>query len=286
MEFKETAVSAMEFNPFNKISKQWMLVTAGDTESSNTMTASWGGVGIMWGKPVATVYIRPQRYTKEFIDKNEYFTLSFLPEEYRQALNVCGSVSGRNVADKWQEAGLHPFEIDGTTAVEEAEEVFVCRKLYAQEMLPECFIDSECDTKWYPEKDYERLSHHVYCRDRESIEKINRGTAACRNKGKGEFYEKKDPPRGGRNGKCCISDSVCDSVVCLPCCFSCKWRNPYNCTFIFRGRTVSGVFCCYHDTESAVLPQTESGRHCIWILAIGENSGRNAAGYSLPFGGT
>ena len=150
MEFKETAVSAMEFNPFNKISKQWMLVTAGDTESSNTMTASWGGVGIMWGKPVATVYIRPQRYTKEFIDKNEYFTLSFLPEEYRKALNVCGSVSGRNVADKWQEAGLHPF-------VEEAEEVFVCRKLYAQEMLPECFIDSECDTKWYPEKDYHTM---------------------------------------------------------------------------------------------------------------------------------
>ena len=138
MEFKETAVSAMEFNPFNKISKQWMLVTAGDTESSNTMTASWGGVGIMWGKPVATVYIRPQRYTKEFIDKNEYFTLSFLPEEYRKA-------------------GLHPFEIDGTTAVEEAEEVFVCRKLYAQEMLPECFIDSECDTKWYPEKDYHTM---------------------------------------------------------------------------------------------------------------------------------
>ena len=77
MEFKEIPVSEMEFNPFDKISKQWMLVTAGDKDSSNTMTASWGGVGIMWGKPVATVYIRPQRYTKEFIDKNEYFTLSF-----------------------------------------------------------------------------------------------------------------------------------------------------------------------------------------------------------------
>lgn len=111
----------------------------------------------MWGKPVATVYIRPQRYTKEFIDKNEYFTLSFLPEEYRRSLNICGSVSGRNVEDKWKEAGLHPFEIDGTAAVEEAEEIFVCRKLYAQEMLPECFIDGECDTKWYPEKDYHTM---------------------------------------------------------------------------------------------------------------------------------
>ena len=122
MVFKETDISSLEFNPFDKISKQWMLVTAGDGEASNTMTASWGGVGIMWGKPVATVYIRPQRYTKEFIDKNEYFTLSFLPEEYRKALSVCGSVSGRNVADKWKEAGLHPFEIDGTAAVEEAED--------------------------------------------------------------------------------------------------------------------------------------------------------------------
>ena len=104
MEFKEIPVSEMEFNPFDKISKQWMLVTAGDTESSNTMTASWGGVGIMWGKPVATVYIRPQRYTKKFIDKNEYFTLSFLPEEYRKALNVCGSVSGRNVPRRLPDA--------------------------------------------------------------------------------------------------------------------------------------------------------------------------------------
>ena len=103
------------------------------------------------------LYTPAERYTKEFIDKNEYFTLSFLPEEYRKALSVCGSVSGRNVADKWQEAGLHPFEIDGTAAVEEAEEIFVCRKLYEQEMLPECFIDGECDTKWYPEKDYHTM---------------------------------------------------------------------------------------------------------------------------------
>ena len=146
MKFKETDISTLRFNPFEKISRQWMLVTAGDNDSSNTMTASWGGVGIMWGKPVATVYIRPQRYTKEFIDKNEYFTLSFLSEEYRKALNVCGSVSG-----------LHPYEVDGTTAVEEAEEIFVCRKLYAQEMVPECFIDGECDTKWYPEKDYHTM---------------------------------------------------------------------------------------------------------------------------------
>lgn len=90
MGFQETDIHSLEFNPFDKISKQWMLITAGDEEKSNTMTASWGGIGIMWGKEVATAYIRPQRYTKEFVDREERFTLSFLPEEHRKALNVCG----------------------------------------------------------------------------------------------------------------------------------------------------------------------------------------------------
>ena len=90
MAFKEVAIESLEFNPFTKISKEWMLVTAGDENKSNTMTASWGGLGIMWGKNVATAYIRPQRYTKEFIDANESFTISFLPEDKRKALQICG----------------------------------------------------------------------------------------------------------------------------------------------------------------------------------------------------
>ena len=159
MAFEEVKISELQFNPFDKISKQWMLITAGESSGEcNTMTASWGGVGIMWGKPGGNGLYPSQRYTKEFVDKNEYFTLSFLPEAYRKALNVCGSVSGRDVEDKWQEAGLHPVEIDGTTAVEEAEEIFVCRKLYAQDMVPECFTDGgECDEKWYPDKDYHTM---------------------------------------------------------------------------------------------------------------------------------
>lgn len=157
MEFKEVAIDSLQFNPFTKISKEWMLVTAGDEKKSNTMTASWGGVGIMWGKNVVTAYIRPQRYTKEFMDENEFFTISFLPEEYRKALNVCGSVSGKNVEDKWKEAGLTPYYVDGTTAVEEAELVFVCRKQYHQTMKPECFDVKENDTKWYPDKDYHEM---------------------------------------------------------------------------------------------------------------------------------
>lgn len=157
MAFKEIAIEDLQLNPFQKISRQWMLITAGDELESNTMTASWGGLGIMWGKNVATAYIRPQRYTKEFVDNSDMFTLSFLPEEKREALNICGRVSGRDVEDKWAEAGLHPYYVDGTTAVEEAEMVLVCKKLYAQEMYPECFIETECDTKWYPQADYHTM---------------------------------------------------------------------------------------------------------------------------------
>ena len=157
MAFKEIAIEDLQLNPFQKISRQWMLITAGDELESNTMTASWGGLGIMWGKNVATAYIRPQRYTKEFVDNSYMFTLSFLPEEKREALNICGRVSGRDVEDKWAEAGVHPYYIDGTTAVEEAEMVLVCKKLYAQEMYPECFIETECDTKWYPQADYHTM---------------------------------------------------------------------------------------------------------------------------------
>ena len=140
MAFQEISIDSLEFNPFHKIQKEWMLITAGDEKKSNTMTA----------------YIRPQRYTKEFVDANEYFTLSFLPEEYRKALSVCGSVSGRD-GDKWLASGLHPYYVDGTTAVEEANLIFVCKKQYHQEMKPECFDEKENDTKWYPEKDYHTM---------------------------------------------------------------------------------------------------------------------------------
>ena len=142
MAFKEVAIESLEFNPFTKISKEWMLVTAGDEKKSNTMTASWGGVGIMWGKNIATAYIRPQRYTKKFMDETGMYTLSFLSEDYRKALSVCGSVSGKDVEDKWKEAGLHPYAVDGTTA---------------QDMKPECFDVKENDEKWYPDKDYHTM---------------------------------------------------------------------------------------------------------------------------------
>ena len=92
--FRTIDPKELDLNPFAAIGDQWMLITAGTAERCNTMTASWGGLGVLWGAPMAIAYIRPQRYTKEFVDENEYFTLSFFPEEYRQQLSLCGSKSG------------------------------------------------------------------------------------------------------------------------------------------------------------------------------------------------
>lgn len=156
MSFREVKAEAVKENPFELIASQWMLVTAGDEKKCNTMTASWGGVGIMWSKPTATAYIRESRYTKEFVDNAEYFTLSFFDEEYRKALNLCGTVSGRD-CDKIKEAGLTPYYVNGTTAFEEAKMIFVCRKVYHQCMGPENFDEKENLDKWYADKDYHTM---------------------------------------------------------------------------------------------------------------------------------
>ncbi len=81
--FQPMTADMMEFDPFTKIGKEWALLTAGSKDKANTMTISWGGVGILWGKNVAFVFVRDSRYTKELIDKNEFFSLSFLSEKHK-----------------------------------------------------------------------------------------------------------------------------------------------------------------------------------------------------------
>lgn len=102
---KKIDVKSLQDNVFSLIGDRWMLITAGTAERCNTMTASWGGLGVLWGAPAATIYLRPQRYTKEFVDREEYFTLAFFGEEQRKALTLCGSKSGREV-DKVKECGF------------------------------------------------------------------------------------------------------------------------------------------------------------------------------------
>ncbi|UWD50367.1 flavin reductase [Clostridioides difficile] len=156
MGFKEVKIEELQFNPFTKIGKEWLLITAGNSDKFNTMTASWGGVGVYWSKNVVTTYIRPQRYTKEFVDNNDTFTIAFFDEKYREALNICGTISGRDI-NKVEKAELTPYFVDDTVAFEEANMIMVCKKLYHDTMPPENFDAKENDEKWYPNKDYHTM---------------------------------------------------------------------------------------------------------------------------------
>ncbi len=147
MNFKICEITEIDRSAVDLIGSEWMLITAGDDEKYNSMTASWGSLGEMWGKHVATVVIRPQRYTKEFVDDKEHFTLCFFGkgDDAKAIHKVCGSKSGRDV-DKTELTGLTPVydgEFD-TVYYEEAELVIICKKLYAKEFDPEAFIDKSC----------------------------------------------------------------------------------------------------------------------------------------------
>lgn len=156
MSLKKIDVSTLTFNPFEKLAKQWALVGAGSMDKFNMMTVSWGAVGVIWGKPAVTAYIRQTRYTKEFVDANDTFTLTFLKDGHRDALNVLGSKSGRDM-DKMQASGLTPVDVDGEVAFEEAELVLVCRKRFVQELPPENFLQQETLDKWYADKNYHTM---------------------------------------------------------------------------------------------------------------------------------
>ena len=154
---EKCSIKELDQNVFSLIGKQWMLITAGTPERCNTMTASWGGLGVLWGSDVATCYVRPQRYTVGFMEESGYFTLSFFSEDYRQQLTLCGTKSGREL-DKVKECGFTVRAGAGNAPYfEEAELVLVCKKLYAQDFAPECFTQPGLTDKWYPDKDYHRM---------------------------------------------------------------------------------------------------------------------------------
>jgi len=166
MIFKEISSDELKFNPMTMIGGTWWLITAGNEKNGyNTMTASWGHLGSLWerpegkahmGLPTAIVYVRPQRYTKEFIDREEWFTLSILGSEYKKALGYFGSHSGRD-GDKVKDAGLTPIYDGKTTYFEEANMVFVCRKLYHAPMIQEGFIDKTLIKHNYKDKDFHEM---------------------------------------------------------------------------------------------------------------------------------
>lgn len=155
--FIKTDTENLKDNVFSLIGNDWMLITAGEMNSWNTMTASWGQLGIMWNLPVSVCYIRPQRYTAEFVEQNEFYTLSFFSEQYRNALKFCGSRSGRDY-DKAKETGLSPMQTEnGSVAFEQARLILECRKLYTDVLKKESFASGQHMNRHYPNDDFHRI---------------------------------------------------------------------------------------------------------------------------------
>lgn len=154
---KEINIRELKENPLKMISDDWALLSAGNEKGFNTMTVSWGGIGELWGKDVAFIFVRPQRYTKEFIDREGIMTLSFFGGEYKKELAFCGKNSGRDF-DKMKETGLNPVFADGTVYIEEAKNVLILKTLAVTQMTPESFLDKTIEPDCYPNKDY----HIVY----------------------------------------------------------------------------------------------------------------------------
>ena len=150
-------VKMLNANMFHLLDDKWMLLTSGTQKKFNTMTASWGTFGILWNKPVAIGFVRPQRYTFDFINTNDIFTISFFPDEHKSALDYCGSHSGRDT-DKITNAGLTPmFTEKGGIYFSQAHLVFECKKLYSDDLKSENFFNKKLIENIYPGADFHRF---------------------------------------------------------------------------------------------------------------------------------
>lgn len=162
--FKTIQPEELTANAFSTIGKDWMLVTAEIEGKVNTMTASWGGLGVMWHKNAAFIFIRPQRYTKEFVDASSHLSLCVLDENFRKELTYLGTVSGRDEA-KIEKTGLTVCHEAGVPYFDQSKIVLVCRKLFCQQLDPNCFVDTTIEPKVYPNKDY----HYMYVCEVEKV---------------------------------------------------------------------------------------------------------------------
>ncbi|HNX08385.1 MAG TPA: flavin reductase [Bacteroidales bacterium] len=155
--FTNTGWQSLNDNVIKMVGTDWMLITAGNIGNYNMMTASWGGLGWLWEKPVAFIFVRPQRYTHEFTEQEKYFTLTFFEETYRKILLKMGSVSGRDY-DKIKNSGLTPLSTTyGSVAFREAKIIIECKKIYAADLQQEQFTDKELAKKIYPSSDFHTM---------------------------------------------------------------------------------------------------------------------------------
>lgn len=157
-DFREITPEELNESTFRVIGKDWILITAPDETKecgANAMTASWGGLGVLWNKPVVTVYVRPQRHSFALCEAADRISLCVLPAEHRDALKLCGTKSGRD-ADKLKESSLTCSDADGVKVINESRLVFICKKAYADTIKKECFVDKD-HLKHYPTDDFHRI---------------------------------------------------------------------------------------------------------------------------------
>lgn len=152
--FREIKPAELDGNTFDMIGSRWLMLGCKDSANARTniMTASWGELGVLWGKPVCTVFVRKSRYTHDLLDCCDRLGVSVFPEKYRAQLALCGRESGRNV-DKVSACGFTPIELDGAVGYEEADIVLCLKKLYADEITADKFIDSSLYGRWYQDDD-------------------------------------------------------------------------------------------------------------------------------------
>lgn len=154
--FKPLSIESLQRNATEIIHNQWFLLTAGTFDHCNTMTANWGGLGFMWNKPVAFCVVRPVRHTFGFVEGHPVFSMSFLPQTYRGALQFCGAHSGRDM-DKFARSGLSKLSLPGgSMGIAEADLILECKKLYFSDIQPNNFWEPGLE-KFYPNQDYHRF---------------------------------------------------------------------------------------------------------------------------------
>ena len=157
MDWKTVKPDAWQDNIFRRVADDWMLICVGDAQKTNVMTASFGSFGTLFFKPVAHIYVRPERFTYSLLEKSDSFSLCFFNgENYRKALQYCGKASGRD-EDKIAHCGLTAQFIDGTPVIAEADVNIICRKIYRQDIDPELLLDASIKQRTYPGGDTHRM---------------------------------------------------------------------------------------------------------------------------------
>ena len=156
MAYREIEAGNFSFAPFKEIGENWGILTGQNDKGFNSMTVSWGAAGVLWSRPFVFVFVRPQRYTYGFMNEGERFSLALMPAGYHKKIAVFGSESGRDV-DKYAVSGLAAPEYNGVRFCDEAETVFICRKIAAGDLAPDWFLDPTVGPENYPARDYHRI---------------------------------------------------------------------------------------------------------------------------------